>query len=529
MKKLISILLAVSSILASMTALAADGDIVSDYGSADGGYYTAAATPTPSADPDATADPNATGDPEAEETSIVDEKLRDTVEYQAYEMIAGYIAERYLDDSYTAEDIMELGLAAYLVENGDEALVALLKAALQSLDDYSDFYTYDEYVEYTNELNKTFYGLGINMQQNGEYVEIVGFVEENSLAEQSGFKIGDKIVAVDGINVVGSSITEVRNLIVGELGTTVIITVERDGTNVEVTGTRTAVNDSTVSGGILEGNVGYIKISSFSSNTVEEFTEISSMIKEEGVRNLILDLRNNPGGLVVAAADIAKQIIPEGKIIDVKYRDETLDYTYYSELKETPFRIVTLVNENTASAAEILASSIQDSGVGILMGEQTYGKAVIQSTYSLLNGMVFKLTIGQYVTRNGNEIDHVGLTPDINVSNYTKKIDTTGYTKFDFLTPVSLGSSGTNVTAAKERLSIMGYYIGNMGNDVFNTDLAEAIKTFQRENGLTDSGVLDIPTQIRLKERFEQLETTVDIQMQEAYKYFGGNVDNLYE
>lgn len=116
-----------------------------------------------------------------------------------------------------------------------------------------------------------------------------------------------------------------------------------------------------------------------------------------------------------------------------------------------------------------------------------------------------------------------------NVSNYTKKIDTTGYTKFDFLTPVSLGSSGTNVTAAKERLSIMGYYIGNMGNDVFNTDLAEAIKTFQRENGLTDSGVLDIPTQIRLKERFEQLETTVDIQMQEAYKYFGGNVDNLYE
>ena len=86
------------------------------------------------------------------------------------------------------------------------------------------------------------------------------------------------------------------------------------------------------------------------------------MIKEEGVRNLILDLRNNPGGLVVAAADIAKQIIPEGKIIDVKYRDETLDYTYYSELKETPFRIVTLVNENTASAAEILASSIQDSG-----------------------------------------------------------------------------------------------------------------------------------------------------------------------
>ncbi len=529
MKKLISILLAVSAIMSSTAALAANSDIVSDYGSSSGEYYAAAATPlpSPSAEPaDGTESPD--GAEQTEEPSIVDEKLRDTVEYQAYELIAGYIAERYLDDSYTAEDIMELGLAAYLAQNGDEALVALLKAALQSLDDYSDFYTYDEYVEYTNQLNKTFYGLGINMQQNGEYVEIVGFVEDNSLAEQSGFKIGDKIVSVDGINVVGSSITEVRNLIVGELGTTVLITVDRDGTRVEVTGTRTAVNDSTVSGGILEGNVGYIKISSFSSNTVNEFNDISNQLKENGVTELILDLRNNPGGLVASAADIAKTIVPAGKIIDVKYRDESLNYTYTSDLAEAPFKILTLVNENTASSAEILASAIQDSGAGVLMGEQTYGKAVIQSTYNLVNGMVFKLTIGQYVTRNGNEIDHVGLTPDIPVSNYTKKIDTTGYTKFDFLTPVSLGSSGTNVTAAKERLSIMGYYIGNMGNDVFNTDLADAIKEFQRDNGLTDSGVLDVPTQIRLKEQFEQLETTVDVQMQEAYKYFGGDVEDLY-
>ena len=114
------------------------------------------------------------------------------------------------------------------------------------------------------------------------------------------------------------------------------------------------------------------------------------------------------------------------------------------------------------------------------------------------------------------------------MSNYTKKIDTTGYTKFDFVTPVSVGGSGSNVAAAKERLAIMNYYIGNLGNDVFNTDLRDAIRDFQRDNGLTDSGVLDIPTQIRLKDKFATLETTVDIQLQEAYKYFGGNIDNLY-
>lgn len=536
MKKLISMLLAAAMLSIGSAAFAADGDI-----DGSGEVYAAAATQSPEPESTETADPNATEAPEGTETAdpnatespdgekdILEEKLRDPVMYQAYEMIAGYVADRYLDDSYTAEDIMKLGVAAYLAENGDDGLVALMKAALHNLDDYSDFYTYDEFVEYNNELNKTFYGLGINMQQDGEYVKIIGFVEENGLAEQSGFRVGDKIVSVDGVNVVGSSTTEVKNLIVGELNTTVLVTVERDGTLIEITGTRTAVNDSTVTGGILEGNIGYIKILSFSSNTASEFAEISSYLQENGVKELILDLRNNPGGLVVAAADIAKLIVPSGKIIDVKYRDESLNYTYTSDLADPPYKILTLVNGNTASAAEILASAIQDSGAGVLMGEQTFGKAIIQSTYSLMNGMVFKLTIGQYITRNGNEIDHVGLTPDISVANYTKKIDTSGYTKFDFLTPVSLGGSGTNVTAAKERLSVMGYFIGNTSNNVFNTDLKEAISKFQYENGLTDSGTLDIPTQIRLKEKFEQLETTVDVQMQQAYEYFGGNVDDLY-
>ena len=331
------------------------------------------------------------------------------------------------------------------------------------------------------------------------------------------------------MNVVGSSLTEVRNLIIGELGTTVDITLLRDGAEVNITGMRTAVSTSTVSGGVLSGGIGYISIGNFGTGTAAEFAELSETLKNEGVTNLILDLRNSPGGVVSAATHIAELIVPKGKIVDVKFRDEEQNYTYYSELNKAPFKIVVLVNNHTASSAEILASAIQDSGAGILMGEQTYGKAVIQSTYHLLNGMAFKLTIGQYLTRNGNEIDHVGLTPDIEVSNYNKRIDTTEYTRFDFLTPVSVGMSGTNVIAAKQRLALMHYFIGNLGNDVFNTDLEESVRRFQRDNGLTDSGVLDIPTQIKLKQRFELLETVVDVQMQEAYKYFGGNIDDLYD
>lgn len=461
-------------------------------------------------------------------TANPDKEIDTSITYQAYQQIAGYIADKYLDDSYTSEDIMKIGLSAYLEEQGDEVLVPLLKAALQSLDDYSDFYTRNEYVEYTNNLNRTFYGLGIVMKQSGEYVEIDEFVEENSLAQKSGFKIGDKIVKVDGIGVIGNSITEVRNLVIGELGTTVLITVLRDGREIDITGTRTAVNNSTVSGGILKGNIGYIKIASFSSNTAKEFAEVSEEMKKSGVRKLILDLRNNPGGIVSSAVEIAQTIVPLGNIVSVTYRDEKMNYKYESKLSSVPFTMAVLVNENTASSAEILASAIQDSKAGILIGEQTFGKAVIQSTYPLNNGMVFKLTVGQYLTRNGNEIDHIGLSPDKHVVNYTKRIDTTGYTKFDFLTPSSIGSSGSNVTAAKERLAMMNLFIGNLSNDVFNTDLVDAIKEFQRKYSLTDSGVLDVPTQIKLKETFESLETTVDLQMQEAYTHFGGKTEDLY-
>lgn len=511
MKKVLAVIIASAMLITNISVLAADGDTVSDFITSEEQNIQTAAADTVTAE---------------KENLLTSDDM--SVQYQAYEQISQYVAERYLDESYTAEDIMMLGISTYLAEHGDDALVAFLKGALKSLDPYSDFYTYEEYVEYNNQLNKTFYGLGISMQQDGEYVKIVGFVEENGLAQRSGFKEGDKIAKIDGISVVGSSITEVRNLVVGELGTTVNVTVLRDGEEIEIVGTRTAVNNTTVSGGILEGNVGYIKIASFSANTAKEFAELAQMLKEHGVVNLILDLRNNPGGLLSVAIDIARTIIPRGKIVDVAYREESMNHTYESELDIVPFNITALVNENTASCAEILASAIQDSGVGKLMGEQTYGKAVIQNIYSLKNGMVFKITIGQYLTRNGHEIDHIGLIPDYEVTNTEKKIDTSGYTKFDFLTPVSLGGSGSNVLAAKERLAVMGYFIGNLGNDVFNVDLSDAIKAFQRDSELADSGILDIPTQIKLKEQFEKLVTTVDVQMQEAYKLFGGDVDALY-
>lgn len=465
-----------------------------------------------------------TPDAEAEELP----KKKYSANYDNYETLAQYISELYIDDSITAEDAMKNGLSEYLDSN-DERLWALLKAMFHSLDPWSEFYVANEYEEYENNLNRTFYGIGISIREGDGYVEIVGFSEENSLAERTGFKVGDKIVSVAGVDCVGKSTNAIRTLIVGDLGTTVDVTVLRDGKQITLTATRTEVRTATVTSVILHDNIGYIRILSFGESTAAEMAEALDQFKEQGVKKYILDLRDNGGGRLDAAVEIAQMIVPKGKIIDVVYRDSSRNMTYYSELTTKDFEMVTLVNEYTASASEVLASAIQDSGAGRLVGNTTYGKAVIQQVYPLINGtMFFKLTIGEYKTRNGSSINYTGLTPDEYIKNPTLALDSTKYTPFDFRTRVSIGDMGNNVLAAKEKLLIMGLYNGKASDLVFNQELKDTLILFQRENGIADSGVLDIVTQVRIEGEFEKLRTVVDLQLQTAYEMLGGDPDQIY-
>ncbi len=449
-------------------------------------------------------------------------------EYIAFEQIAGYIAERYIDESYTKDDIMTQGLSK-LLEDNNPLLVQLLKATLESMDDYSEFYTAEEYKALQDDMENTFYGTGIIMaMSDGGYVEILSFAEENSKAEKAGFMVGDKIYKVDGVDVTGWSMEEVRSVIIGEENTTVNITVLRDGEEIDLMTTRVAVHQSSVSGGILNGNIGYIQIGSFNSSTSSEFEDSLDLMRDNNVEKVIIDLRNNGGGIVSGAVEIAQQIVPKGKIIDVEYRQSEYNITYNSDLEEKEFDFIVLVNENTASASEILASAVQDSGAGILVGTTTFGKAVIQNMYPLINGAVFKITVAQYITRNGNEINHIGLTPDEEVENLTSKIDTSKYTSFDYETKPSYGGSGYNVKSAKEKLYLLGFYEGDVSSEVFDEDLKEAVKDFQRENSLFSYGILDIATQVKIDEVFSDIDVVTDNQLITAYEMFGGSKDELY-
>lgn len=457
-----------------------------------------------------------------EQTSVESDEFVGSGNYQAFMQIAGYISELYIDESVTEDVAVKQGLSQYLDEN-DEALWKLLKAMFRSLDPWCDFYTSAEYREYQNGINNTFYGIGIAIIENDGYIEITGFSEENSLAERSGFKVGDKIAKIDGVDCAGKSTNAVRNLIIGELGTTVLITVLRDGQYIDIVGTRTEVKSATASAYILEGDIGYLSIASFGVETAAEVAEGLDFFKENGVNKFILDLRNNGGGLLNAAVEIAQMIVPEGKIVDVVYRNEENNQTYTSELKNSEFEIITLVNENSASASEVLASAIQDSGAGLLVGTNTYGKAVVQQVFPLMNGMYFKLTIAEYLTRNGRSINLVGIEPDEIVNNTTQALDTTKYTAFDFKTRVALGDNSKNVLAAKEKLALMGYYNGTADNTVYNEELKDAIKEFQGDNRLSASGVLDIATQVKIENEFSKMKTTVDRQLYTAYEMLGGD------
>lgn len=462
------------------------------------------------------------------ETINKDSEIKVSDEYESFDIISEYISQLFIDDTLTKEDVMKKGLSDFLQSNPD-LLIPLLKKTFESVDDYSEFFTAQEYQDYLNSVNQIFYGIGVTIQKNGDYVEITGFSEENGLAQQTGFMVGDKIYAVDGEDCKGKSLNDVRNLIVGQLNTKVNVTVLRDGELIDYVATRIEVRQNSVTGGVFEGDIGYMRISTFGDTTSEEFKTLLDDFREKKVKKIIIDLRNNGGGRLDAAVAIAKQIIPKGKIIDVVYRNSQYNVTYTSDLPRAEFQFNVLVNENTASSSEILASSIQDSGAGKLVGTNTYGKAVVQNVFPLTNGMKFKLTIAQYKTRNGKEINNIGLEPDEYVVNTTKRIDTTEYKQFDFRTRWAMGDNGERILAAKERLAILNYYPADAkDNPVFDEELKNAIAAFQTDNGLCASGVLDIATQVKLEEVFESLETVVDLQLQTAYEMFGGNPENLY-
>lgn len=307
---------------------------------------------------------------------------------------------------------------------------SIYKGVVASLEDpYSEYYTEEEYKELLEDTKGIYYGIGayVTMDKQLNLPRITGTIE-GSPAEASGLKSGDIIEKVDDESVQGLTLSEVVKKIHGEMGTVVKITVYREGESedLDFDVTRDEVKAQTVNTTMLENNIGYLGITEFDSVTPEQFSKGMEDLRSQDMKALIIDLRSNPGGNLSAVVDIANQLLPAGNVVYTLDRDGNKEEYKSDGLHEIDIPLAVLVNGYSASASEILSGAIKDYDKGVLVGETTYGKGVVQRIFSLNDGTAVKLTISNYFTPNGNNINGIGIEPDVEVELDAEKYNADG-------------------------------------------------------------------------------------------------------
>lgn len=315
---------------------------------------------------------------------------------QIEEMLDTYYVEDY--DKELAEELMYTGLVAGV---GDP---------------YTYYLSADSLAEQVEKNSGHFVGIGVEIYAGDDGYIVVSSVTPGGPAEAAGILVEDKITEVDGESITGKTAADVSALVKGEEGTDVTLTIFRESTGevLEKTVTRQDIQVQTVSWRMMDDNIGYISITNFRENTHNQFKEALDTLEAEGMEKLVLDLRNNTGGLVKSAHEIGEELLPEGIMVYTMdkegNREDTLCDDVYNDVP-----MVVLVNGNSASAAEILAGAIQDTGRGELIGTTTFGKGLVQRLFTLPDGSGLNVTIQKYYTPNGTSIHGVGITPDYEV------------------------------------------------------------------------------------------------------------------
>lgn len=308
----------------------------------------------------------------------------------------GYIGE--LDD----EQMIEMAIKGYVAGVGDQ---------------YTEYYTPEEMSEEYDTAMGNYVGIGIYMIVNYEEGTIT-VVEpmEGSPAEEAGLQEGDLITKVEDEEVTVDNVTDISNKIKGEEGTTVKLEITRGEEIFEVEVERKRIEVSHINSRMLENDIAYIQILDFDGGVAEEFKKNYETLKSQGATSLIVDIRDNGGGVVDEAIDILEMICDKGSTLLIetdKNGTETITKSEEDPIIDVP--IIVLVNENSASASEIFAGALKDYDKATIIGTQTYGKGVIQTLYKLSDGSGLKMTTAEYCTPNRNKINEVGIEPDITV------------------------------------------------------------------------------------------------------------------
>ncbi|MCC5909216.1 MAG: S41 family peptidase [Clostridiaceae bacterium] len=372
---------------------------------------------------------------------------------------------------------------------------------IKDLDLHTEYYPSEEFQTMMENLSGQFYGIGVQIRDiNGN--TFITEVIEGGPAHGVKLRMGDIIAEVDGIDIREKTVDQAVGLIRGAKNTAVIIGIERYGHEelLKFPIKRGPITLRPVEHKVIE-EVGYIKIKSFDNQMMESVIKALDEFEEKNIDNMIIDLRDNPGGSLNEVIKLSRLFIPRGPIVHIESRDNKVTYT--SSLQEPSVEnLVVLVNENSASASEIFAAAVQDTGVGNVIGKQTVGKGSVQRIYTLPTGAGFKMTEARYLSPNENKIDGIGVKPDIEIERFGEDISSMNLLPIHITRRATMGEYGQDIRAAQQRLQLMGYTIEDE-EGIYGESTFEAVKQFQADNPkLYAYGVLDYTTQTTLETAF---------------------------
>lgn len=323
---------------------------------------------------------------------------------QKINTLVNYI-DKYYDGEYTTEELYDSAYKGLVDGLGDK---------------YSEYYTEEDYKVLQEQTTGNYVGIGsyVSYSEDGFY-PMISLPMKDSPAEKAGLKSGDIIVEVDGESTYEMDLDTAVSKIKGEKGTDVVLTIFREGESdyLEFIITRAPVVAQTVNYELLGDGIGYIEVTSFETPTYEQFDDAIDDMEARGMKSLIIDLRNNPGGLLYTSTSMLDRILPEGKLLVYTLdKNNKRDEIYSDDKEQLSIPIVVLLNKASASASEVFSGCLKDYGKATIVGETSFGKGIVQTLYSFGDGSRIKLTTSSYYSPDGINIHGTGIEPDIEVS-----------------------------------------------------------------------------------------------------------------
>ncbi|WP_214825289.1 S41 family peptidase [Exiguobacterium algae] len=397
---------------------------------------------------------------------------------------------RDLIEEHSLQDISE-----------EDLLTGALDGMTAALDDpYSDFLDAEESSQFNESIESSFEGIGATLEKKGEDILIVAPIK-GAPAEAAGLRPGDVITAVDGESIEGKDVQDAVQLIRGEKGTVVTLTIRRGGQEADYEITRDTIPIETVFSELKEKDgkkIGYLQVTQFSDPTAEEFLNQLEQLEDEGMESLIIDVRGNPGGLLNRVIEMVEGFVPTSKpVVQIEYADGKREAQNGSAREAKPYEIFVLTDEGSASASEILTGAMKEGAGATIIGTKTFGKGVVQTAFDLEDGSNLKLTTSKWLTPDGNWINKKGIEPDI-------EVEQPDYFRVNRILAeddsLKVGDYGDGVSNLHTILEGLGYEPGGQPG-YYGDTMARAVKAFQNDNKLSPTGNVDQETASALESR----------------------------